>query len=383
MTFGRPWTPTKVAVAVAIAVAVVVRVLTAVHLGDLRGSGDVNRFFHLAKAHGRPAIDYAVEYPIGTLGLLKLLGAIAHSRGAFGHAVVLLAVIADLGVAGALLVGWGTVAAAFYFVAVTPMINLLDARLDLLSTFVVVVSLLALRRGRERTSGAGLAAACALKLWAAPLVLAAAAGARSWRRVLVAAAAVGAVVLVVWVALSGTDGPVQVLTYRHAKGWEIESIAGLAMVARHAGHVSLQEGALRIGVVSPFWRVALWVIGLPLALWASVRGGATRRLGVTWIAGVGVMLLTSTLLSPQFIVWLLPAAAIAWVEGDRVVALAVAACAPLTGLEMHSFGGVIHGDPYYVTLVAARNALLVAAVVLSFLEIRRASREPAAQEATA
>jgi hypothetical protein len=254
------------------------------------------------------------------------------------------------------------------------MVHLLDARLDLVSTLLVLVSLVALRRGSETASGLGLAAACAVKLWAAPLVLVAATAAYSWRRVLIAAAALGAVVLVVWVALSGTDGPIQVLTYRHAKGWEIETIPGLVMVARHAGRVTLEQGALRIGVVSPFWRVALWVIGLPFALWASLRGGPTGRLGITWIASVGVMMLTATLLSPQFLVWLLPAAAIAWVEGDRVVAMCIALCTPLTGLEMHSFGGVIHGDPYYVTLVAARNTLLLAAVVLSFVELYRARR---------
>jgi hypothetical protein len=254
------------------------------------------------------------------------------------------------------------------------MVHLLDARLDLWSTLLVVAAFVALRRQRESRGGMVLATACALKLWAAPLVLVAAAGARSWRRVLLAAGAVGAVTLVVWLAVSGTEGPIEVLTFRHARGWEIESIPGLAMVARHAGHVVREEGALRIGVVSPFWRVALWLIGLPLALWASVCGGAAQRIGVTWIAAVGVMMLTATLFSPQFVVWLLPAAAIAWVEGDRVIAVAVALCAPLTGLEMHSFGGVIHGDPYYVTLVAARNALLVAAVALSFIELRRARR---------
>src|SRR5207248_2976313 len=132
-----------------------------------------------------------------------------------------------------------------------------------------------------------------LKLWAAPLILVAAAAGRSWRRVVIAAAAFGAAVLVVWLALSGTDGPIQVLTFRHAKGWEIETIPGLVMVARHVGHVAVEQVAL---------------------------------------------------------------------------------CMPLTGLEMHDFGGVINADPYYVTLVAARNALLVAAVVLSFVEIYRARR---------
>jgi len=373
-TPARRWSATQLAIGAGVLVLLGVRVITAIHLGHVAISGDVDRFYHLALAHGRPGKDYSVEYPIGTLAVFKVLGVVAHSRGHFGHAVVLLAFLTDLAIVAALYIGWGAVAALFYFVVVTPMIHLLDVRLDLLSTLVVVVAFIALRRAKETESGLALAAACALKLWAAPLVLVAAAAARSWRQVIIGAAALGAAVLVVWLAISGTDGPIEVLTFRHAKGWEIETIPGLVMVARHVGHVTTEQGALRVGVVSAFWRVALWVIGLPLALWASVRGGRTQRVGVAWIASVGVMMLTATLLSPQFIVWLLPAAAIAWVEGDRLIAVVVALCAPLTGLEMHSFGGVIHGDPYYVTLVAARNALLVAAVVLSFVEIARAVR---------
>jgi hypothetical protein len=187
------------------------------------------------------------------------------------------------------------------------------------------------------------------------------------------------VIGVCWLAFGSFAGPYEVVTYRGAQGWEVESLVGGVLLALHAGPIVLNRGALRIGAVSGLVRGPLSLVGAAVAGWAAWRAGRSGRVGLGWIASVGVLLVTSTLLSPQFLVWLLPGAAIAWTEGERAVPVLLAICAALTGREMHSFGQVLTGQAFAVGVLLARNVLLTAAVALALSRLAR-QRPPQEQE---
>jgi dolichol-phosphate mannosyltransferase len=368
------------AVLAAVVLAIGVRLVTAVHLGGAMRSGDFDRFYELARSGGRPYVSYAVEYPPLTLALFKGIAAFTVGRSEFGHVLVWLNVMADLGIACLLLWVWGPVAAAFYLISAMFLVHLLDARVDLLSTALTTLGVAAWARRRPAAGGTAIGLATFTKLWPAPLALLglgrlAGGPGRERLRFTVAALAVMAAVGGGWLLVGGMHGISQVLTYRHATGWEVETIPGLFLLAIHHGEVTVQSGAFRIGSYGTLWRLFLWGTSIPLATWSALRGARVNRIGLGWVCSVGSLLVLSALLSPQFIVWILPGAAIAWVEGDRRVALLVGLCAPLTGLEMQHFGWLIEARPSWLLLVGVRDALLVAAVVLAARSLRRARPE--------
>jgi hypothetical protein len=79
-------------------------------------------------------------------------------------------------------------------------------------------------------------------------------------------------------------------------------------------------------------------------------------------------------LSPQFLVWLLPAAAIAWVEGERIAPLLFAGSASLTALEMARWEWVLEARPGWLLLVGIRDALLVGVFLASAFSLFRHER---------
>ena len=71
-------------------------------------------------------------------------------------------------------------------------------------------------------------------------------------------------------------------------------------------------------------------------------------------------------LSPQYLIWLLPFAALAWARGDRAVPALVAAAAALTQVYFpRDYFELVAGDDGTFALVAVRNMLLLAALALA------------------
>jgi hypothetical protein len=69
--------------------------------------------------------------------------------------------------------------------------------------------------------------------------------------------------------------------------------------------------------------------------------------------------------SPQYVIWLAPFAALAWVWRLRAVALLTTAAIVLTHVEFPSrYFDLINVEPGVVVIVAARNALLLVALVV-------------------
>jgi len=350
---------------VALAAHAAIAGVTAARSG--RPAADFDRYWEIASAAGRPYRDYPVEHPIGTLLVFKSLAAIGGGRGGFGLAVVLVNFLADLAIVAGLLIGWDATAAAAFAVIVLPILELLFNRIDLWSMAAATVAMAAWRRDRDLLSGAALAMGVGLKLWPLGFVGLLLVPRRGRRR-FAAAGAFGAAALslgMVWWCLAGWTGLYQVLTFRAARGWQIESTVGSALHLAGVQPVRFESGSWRIGAVTGLTSVLLMAVAMPALTWSVWRGATRDRVGAGWLAGTATLLLLSTLLSAQFIGWLVPGAAIAWYERNRPAAVVTTVAVCLTGVFMTLYGKVVAGAVFFLALVVVRNVVLAAIVVIT------------------
>ncbi len=138
--------------------------------GSAQPASDFDRYYEIGSTPGRPYVDYQVEHPIGTLVVFRALGRLPGGRASFGLGVVVLDLIADAIIVGALLWGWGIAAAAYGAAALVPVIGLFFNRIDAWSTAAAILAVAAWRRDRPIVLGCALAIGAAFKLW--PIVLA-------------------------------------------------------------------------------------------------------------------------------------------------------------------------------------------------------------------
>ena len=75
---------------------------------------------------------------------------------------------------------------------------------------------------------------------------------------------------------------------------------------------------------------------------------------------MSALLLLSALLSAQYVIWLAPAAAIAWSEGERRLAILTAIAILLTQVLWSGYGSVLNGELSGLLIVVVRNLVLVA-----------------------
>ena len=339
--------------------------------------GDAIRFHNIAISEGRPYRDFEVEYPPVMLAAIE-----AIDGGDVRSTTVRLMwsqLVLDIAIAVAVVWGWGRRAGIAYLVLGLPFLlyPFLYLRLDLLSVFLAVLGVALVRRRQPALGGAALAIACFAKLW--PVVLVPMLIVRRAWWALGAFVGVGTAGLAAWVAWSGTDGPVQVVTLRGAKGWEFESTVGA--VVRSVGNVTprIESGAWRVGDVGDVTRnlLTLAVVAAAALVWvvaSRAQPNGPRVLdGLAPVAAIVAFLVLSPLLSPQFLAWLLPFAAIAAVYGEQlvagltfvVIALSVALLALLTEL--------IHGETLSLVVLAARNVVLLALLAVLAVRLVRAT----------
>ena len=340
-----------------------------------RPAGDFDRYYEIGSRAGRPYVDYQVEHPIGTLLVFKGLARLPGGRGGFGLGVVVLDLIADAVIISALVWGWGVVAAAYCGAALIPVIGLFFNRVDAWSTACAILAVAAWRKDRPAVLGCALAAGAAFKLW--PLVLATLLVV-PWRerRSLTALGAFAATAALLggaalWIA--GANGVTQVLTFRGATGWQIESLTGSLVHLTGSRTLRLESGAWRIGTINGTWSVAMFLAAAPICVWSSWRGARLDRVGTGWLAGVTALLLLSALLSAQYVIWLAPAGAIAWVQGEKRLGALTALAILLTQVLWSGYGALLaHAWPAML-LVVGRNAVLVALAGLAIARLRTAA----------
>jgi hypothetical protein len=333
--------------------------------------------------HGTfPLDDVTWQYPpAAALPILSpaLLGFLDYPTAFF-----VLALLADLAVLCLLLYAGlrpgKTLRGAWVWVVGVPLLGpTVYARYDVMVTAVAVAALLAGAR-HPRVMGALAGFGALLKVWPVLLLLGAVKR-RAW-----GAAAVTVVVVASLFAVS-MPGAFAFLTFQRNRGTEVESLGSLVFhVARHFGwngQVLLNYGSVEF--LGPYVNLvstaALGLTGVAFGWLLLWRLMAARFLPHTLADAAFVAVLmftvTSRVISPQYMVWLIGIAAVcSCFRGSRMrlpVGLVLAA-AFATVLEFPLwFVDVVVSDWLGVTLLFVRNGLLVAAAVTGARELWRAS----------
>ena len=344
-------------------------------------NSDFDNYYEIGTRPGRPYVDFPVEFPVATAQTFRTLAPLAGDRDRFGVNLVIISFAADLAIAGALASAWRIEAAACYAFVMIPLLDLFLLRTDLWSTALATAAAAAWRRERRAFAAIGFVVGAAFKLWPLtflPLLLVPKAGRRAVPIAL--AVATGLAILGAWLWVAGPRGIYQVLTFRGARGLEIESTVGALWMAIDRSSMRFETGAWRIGTTSgPIW-VLLFVLGVIPCMWMIWRGARTGHLGAGWAGGISALLATSALLSPQFACWLTPATGVAWVEGDKRAAVVTGLAVFLTNLEWKSFGPLLRGEASGLALLLARNLLLA---FIAFDVARMVARAPLTTERAA
>ncbi|QDN78415.1 DUF2029 domain-containing protein [Streptomyces sp. S1A1-7] len=269
--------------------------------------------------------------------------------------------------------------AALWTLGLPLLLHIPLARYDVQVTAFAVVSLLALKRS-PRVVGAFAALGALVKVWPA-LVLIGTPRGRTTREALTAAA-LTAVTLLTVLATAFSD-PFDFLRQQGGRGVQIESLGGTVLgFARHAGwpgSVRYQYGAMEF--VGPYVQtVATLSLGLTavsfalLLLWrVRARHWTAATPYDAALAAVLMFTVTSRVISPQYMVWLLGLAAVCLTSRHTtqrpVAALVVAATAVSSVAYPALYREVIDSTWTGCSLMLIRNGLLATAAVLSFTRL--------------
>ncbi|MEV6196037.1 glycosyltransferase family 87 protein [Streptomyces sp. NPDC051920] len=266
------------------------------------------------------------------------------------------------------------------------------ARYDVQVTALAVVSLLALAR-RPRVCGAFAAAGALVKVWPALALIGTPRG-RSTREVWASAVVTAAALLAVLAAFF--SGPFDFLRQQSGRGVQIESLGGTVLgFARHAGWpgtARYQYGAMEF--VGPYTgAVAACSLALTVAAFALVllwRVRARRWTTATpYDAALTAVLLftvTSRVISPQYMVWLLGLCAVCLTARhttQRPVAVLILAAAAVSSVVYPGmYGDVVRSTWTGCLLMLVRNGLLAAGAGVSFVRLWRSGLPAAATRRT-
>lgn len=305
---------------------------------------DVDRFQQIADNPGQPWVDHEVEYPPASVLAIELVS--ADSLPASHDRLALLSLFIDVGIAVAIRLGQSLKASSYYLLLGTPLLPGGYLRFDLWATALALAAFFALIANRKTLFGLLCAAGAMLKLWPALLIVAAV----SSRRFAAAGVAVtaGLLTTVLWLALYKFQALEQVLSLRGAEGWHVESLPGSLIALFSEQSSGLELNAFRIGTMHP----AITASGRALALFAMAalvhaqirqinpsptKADKVRNASLIMLGAVAALIVTSPLVSPQFMFWLTPWAALLF-DSERRVAYLSLAISTTTGVTLAVFG---------------------------------------------
>lgn len=321
---------------------------------------DVNGYFESARLLSwdhLPYRDFLWEYP-PVAAVVLLFGPLAGgSREVFVGLFATAMMALELGCLSLLRSGRPESAATmtrFWTITVVPLGSFLYFRHDFLSVFFATVALLGLVAGRRIAWAvmAGFGAKVWPAIYVVPLV-----GLRRYRDA-ASAAALSAGLVGLWAAFSPA-GLGRFVEYRQGGGFEIESLLG-ALLLLGGRTPSFQFGSAVVSDVGWEWAHVAMAVVLVIAMVGVVHRMSRRDVDVT--AAVGALVLTlilsSRILSAQYVVWLAPCVVLLWPSANRQGWL-FGASAFLTLLELAVFDRVIQGELIPVLMLNARNLLLL------------------------
>ena len=352
-------------------------------------TGDVHYFASsLAAVPEQGLARTLVEYPLPGVLVVAFPWLLVHLVGApdvYAEAVLVLSLAADAAflVLLARFGGSRRRAALVFWVAAVPLLGATAyARFDLVPGVLAGTALLLLP-SRPRVAAAAGAVATGLKLWPALVLPALAAPTATRRAVLTVVGLVGGLLAASSLAVAGWGRLVSPLTWQGERGLQIESVAATpAMVGwavfpdrfevaftRHNAFEVAGPGTEAMMTASEIASLALVPLLALLWFYAWRRGRSISLETVAWIAlaAVAAFVVTSKVLSPQYLLWLLPLAAAATVVARSVAlrvwaALLLLATAATQVVFPELYSSVIaHGEltGTAVLALAARNLILV------------------------
>jgi hypothetical protein len=352
-------------------------------------------YAELLAAGQLPYVDFGFEYP--PLAALPIWLAGLPGRDEATYAVSFGALMAACALAGqqlaarlagerraALVVAW--------LLALQPVVIGASVRthFDPLPVALALGGLLALARGRSQAGFVLLGLGTMTKLFPGLLAVVAvvwlaARGERS--AALRGAATFAAVIVLVSLPLAGS-GYVESFRFHLDRPVQIESTPATVLFALGGSEVTgtnlrpdrFKSNGLDGGhadLVEALFAVAL-LVALAGVVALATRGRDARHLVLCGFAALLAFVALGKVLSPQYVIWLAPFAALAWVWGRRAVAALTAAAIVLTHVEFPSrYFDLINEDSEVVLIVAARNVVLLAALVLLAASLLRGRRAPA------
>ena len=287
--------------------------------------------------------------------------------------------------------GRAGVTVAWLLVAAPVLIGAsLRTHFDALPIAIAFGGLLAISKDRHALGFALLGIGTMTKLFPGLLALIAlvwlAGGRGAWRAAWRGAAVLAAVVVAISLPLAGA-GYVDSFEFHLDRPVQIESTAASVLFALggsevtgtnrrpdrfksnglDGGHAELVEGLFTFVLVLALWAIA----------WLAARRAGARHMVLCGFAALLAFVTLGKVFSPQYVIWLAPFAALAWVWGRRAVALLAAAAIVLTHVEFPSrYFDLINAQTDVVVIVAARNALLLAALVTLGAGLARQPAEP-------
>jgi hypothetical protein len=271
---------------------------------------------------------------------------------------------------------------ALLAVALLPLLcgALVRTHFDLAPVALTLAALLLLCTGRPRAGMAVLGLGAMTKffpLLIAPVALAWLLGRGRRREAWQGAAALLAVLVVVGAAAvaASPQGALDAVRYHLDRPVQIESTpalslvvldeAGLGEAVNVASHGSDGLVHRADGILSGVFAAGLVGVIALLALVAARRPDP-RDLVLASLAAVTAFAVLGKVLSPQFVIWIVPLGALAFAWRLRTLAATVAAAAVLTQLEFPArYFDLVAREPLPLALVALRNAALLLVVALA------------------
>jgi hypothetical protein len=335
------------------------------HYGDLMAQGKV------------PYRDFTPEYPPLALPVFALPSLVTDGFDHFSTAFQVELAVLGVGLVVAVGLAGASVLALELF-ALFPLVlgTVVLTRFDLWPALLTAVALAALVRGRDRLGAGVLGAATAAKLYPAvllPLALVWTWKRRGRREARIALAAFVAVVLVVYVPflVLGAHGVLESLSRQLSRPLQIESLGAGILLALHQAfglHLEWSSGSGSQNLVGTLpdalaWGQTVLQAVAFVAIWIRfARGPATReRLVRHAAAAVVAFVALGKVLSPQFMIWLVPLVAL--VGGAPLALLGGALVLTQLWFPFRYWSLVKEFDPLASWLVAGRDLVLVALLV--------------------
>jgi glycosyl transferase family 87 len=328
--------------------------------------------------HGRQPYEHAeTEYPPVALVPIWVAGQSDDFELAFGLLMLAAALITFWVTVRLAEAGGGSAVVCAVALVLSPLAvgALYRTHFDAWPAAMTMAALLALARERPRLGLGLLGLGTATKLFPALIVPMALVWlvARGQRRAAWQGAAVFAIVVGLIAIPFATHGLGRVVTFHFDRPVQIESTpatillaVGDSTVTGVPGHPSGFKSQGLVG--GPADPVADVTALLALAAIVAVAVAARRRPDARWLvlcafATVVAFVALGKVLSPQFVIWLVPFAALAWAWREWIPAASVTVAVVLTQFEFPSrYWDLVAGDTGPEVLVGVRNLLLLVAL---------------------